>query len=265
MDTKYYFISGFILLIFLMYFYFKKPEIKNVHNIELEDVKKLLSKQEDSNKLVKELIFQLSKYIKSNSNKKLRLDVLNKSDLFKKDYRTSRILLSKSYEPTDLETDYIIEYVLKQTFKNVIGFKYISSILNLQLWHPEVEAGNRITYTNNNITESVDSHPDKYYFDLIVENIPYVACKKSDTLNHIIERIPIEYKSKRKNTDINFHAPIIQKDIYFYPINLNKLNIKLTDIDGSSLKDIWTIKDISIEFEITYIINETNCGLSTAK
>ena len=245
-----------------MYFYFKKPEIKNVHNIELEDVKKLLSKQEDSNKLVKALIFQLSKYIKSNSNKKLRLDVLNKSDLFKKDYRTSRILVSKSYEAGDLETDYIIEYDLKQTFKNVIGFKYISSIMNLQLWHPEVEVGNIITYINNNITKTVDSHPDKYYIDLIVDNIPYVACKKSDTQHHIIERIPIDHKS---NTDINFHAPIIQKDIYFYPINLNKLNIKLTDIDGSSLMDIWAISDISIEFEITYIINETNCGLSTAK
>ena len=262
MDTIYYFISGVILLIFLMYFYFKKPEIKNVHNIELEDVKKLLTKQDDSNKLVKALIFQLSKYIKSNSNKKLRLDVLNKSDLFKKDYRTSRILMSKSYEAADLEADYIIEYNLKQTFKNVIGFKYISSILNLQLWHPEVEAENRTTYIHDTISKTREFHPDKYYIDLIIENIPYVACKKSDTLHHIIERIPIEHKS---NININFHAPIIQKDIYFYPINLNKLNIKLTDIDGSSLKDIWAISDISIEFEITYIINETNCGLSTAK
>ena len=282
MDYKYYFSFGLILLIFFMYFYFKKPEIKNVHNIELEDVKKLLSKQEDSNKLVKALIYQLSKYIKSNSNKKLRLDVLNKSDLFKKDYRTSRLLVSKSYDGGPIDNyDFIFD--LKQTFRNVIGFKYISSIMNLQLWHPELSASFTTTSSNDisslggsdSISDDLiktltfntkrSSFPKYYYYiDLIVEDIPYVACKKSNTQKHIIERIPIEFKS---SIDLNHHIPINQKNIYFYPISLEKLDIKLTNITDIdlSVEDIWAISDISIEFEITYIINETNCGLSTAK
>ena len=264
-----------------MYFYFKKPEIKNVHNIELEDVKKLLNKQEDSNKLVKALIFQLSKYIKSNSNKKLRLDVLNKSDLFKKDYRTSRILVSKSYNDDIVSTKYDFVFDLKQTFRNVIGFKYISSIMNLQLWHPEISAsftstsysdisssGGMETISASSIktlkSGSNTAHfPNYYYYiDLIVEDVPYVACKKTNTQKHIIERIPIEFKS---SIDLNHHIPINQENIYFYPISLNKLDIKLTNITDLSVEDVWAISDISLEFEITYIINETNCGLSTAK
>ena len=282
MEYVYYFAMGFILLIFMMYFYFKKPEINNVHNIELEDVKKLLNKQEDSNKLVKALVYQLSKYIKSNSNKKLRLDVLNKSDIFKKDYRTSRILVSKSYDGEQIDNyDFIFD--LKQTFRNVIGFKYISSIMNLQLWHPEVSAsftttsfsnisssGGSPTISASSIktltfdTKTAFSPKYYYYIDLIVEDIPYVACKKSNTLKHIIERIPIEYKS---SIDLNYHIPINQENIYFYPINLNKLDVKLTNITDLDLSviNIWAISDISIEFEITYIINETNCGLSSAK
>ena len=283
MDTKYYFISGFILLIFFMYFYFKKPEIKNVHNIELEDVKKLLNKQEDSNKLVKALIIQLSKYIKSNSNKKLRLDVLNKSDLFKKDYRTSRILVSKSYNDDIVSTKYDFVFDLKQTFRNVIGFKYISSIMNLQLWHPEISASFTSTsYSDISSSGGMDTisassiktlksgsntahFPNYYYYiDLIVEDVPYVACKKTNTQKHIIERIPIEFKS---SIDLNHHIPINQENIYFYPISLDNLDIKLTNITDLdlSVEDIWAISDISLEFEITYIINETNCGLSTAK
>lgn len=254
MNNYIYYGIGILSVIVMVYMYTKRPVVNNHHNFDVKDVKRLLKNTEKSNRYVKSLIVQIAKYMKKNNNDKLRLDILNKSSLFEKDYTKTRLVINQSYGSGELSSEYTINYKLNEVFKNVIGFKYISSILNLQLWHPE----NSNLYTNGG--ESLTTHPNKFYIDLTIDQIPYIACKKNAEKKHLIERIPIQHKS---NDDINHHSPIKQPDIYFYPIKLNNLNINFNDIDGTSLIDIWAITDISIEFEITYIVNETNVGLST--
>ena len=138
------------------------------------------------------------------------------------------------------------------------AFKDINKSKNISKLHANNSNLQFIDYTNKENNISIED------IDLIVEDVPYVACKKTNTQKHIIERIPIEFKS---SIDLNHHIPINQENIYFYPISLDNLDIKLTNITDLdlSVEDVWAISDISLEFEITYIINETNCGLSTAK
>ena len=128
--------------------------------------------------------------------------------------------------------------------------------MNLNLFHPsdsKADLGLGAYFSTTPIKT--------FYIDLIIDEIPYIASKKSASEKNIIERIPIQFSSGR---DINYHSPIIQKDIYFYPIDLSEVNIKFKYVYDGDIKDVWLFRDISIEFEVTYLLNETNCGLSSS-
>ena len=254
-NIYYYMLGSFILFIIVFYNYIKTPESKTIHNFKIEDVKELLLKQEESNNRINNLIFQISKYIKNNNNKKLRLDTLNKHSLFQKDYQTSRLLIDNYFDEESAPGTYDFTKEIPK-IKNVIGFKYISSTMNLNLFHPNDSK------TDLGLGDYLSTTPIKtFYIDLIIDEIPYIACKKSASEKNIIERIPIQFSSGR---DINYHSPIIQKDIYFYPIDLSEVNIKFKYVYDGDIKDVWLFRDISIEFEVTYLLNETNCGLSSS-
>jgi len=113
-------------------------------------------------------------------------------------------------------------------------------------------------------TDSISSHtsdivPDMsiHYTDLVVDEIPYIACKNNPDGNHVIDRIPlnVEYGS-----NILYEPYRDQYQNYFLPISLNKLTIKLLEPINNHYYNPQDT-DHSLEFEITMIKNEKNVGL----
>jgi hypothetical protein len=98
-----------------------------------------------------------------------------------------------------------------------------------------------------------DFVPDmsNHFVDVVVDEIPKIACKDNSIGKNTIERIYM-------NTDygsMKIHESIIYgKQNYFYPITLEKLSIKLYSDDGKTLYDSQKANH-SFEFEITTLKN----------
>lgn len=86
-----------------------------------------------------------------------------------------------------------------------------------------------------------------HFVDLVIPEIPHIACKKNSYGKNVIERIPLgEGGSLREYTnDCNLNN-------YFYPINLSQLTIQLYE-DKSDLFYECQNANNSFEFEITIL------------
>ena len=114
--------------------------------------------------------------------------------------------------------------------------------------------------TTNSATSHIsDIVPDMsiHYTDLVVDEIPYIACKNNPAGHHVIDRIPlnVDYGS-----NVSYEPYRDPYQNYFLPISLNKLTIKLLEpIHGHYYNPQNT--DHSLEFELTMIKNQKNVGL----
>ena len=114
--------------------------------------------------------------------------------------------------------------------------------------------------TTNSATSHIsDIVPDMsiHYTDLVVDEIPYIACKNNPAGHHVIDRIPlnVDYGS-----NVSYEPYRDPYQNYFLPISLNKLTIKLLEpIHGHYYNP--QDSDHSLEFELTMIKNEKNVGL----
>ena len=113
--------------------------------------------------------------------------------------------------------------------------------------------------TTYETTKTSTKVPDMsiHYTDLVVDEIPYIACKNNPSGNHVIDRIPlnVDYGS-----NVSYEPYRDPYQNYFLPISLNKLTIKLLEpIHGHYYNP--QDSDHSLEFEITMIKNEKNVGL----
>tara|TARA_B110000858_G_scaffold198323_1_gene263981 strand:- start:2104 stop:3066 length:963 start_codon:yes stop_codon:yes gene_type:complete len=103
-----------------------------------------------------------------------------------------------------------------------------------------------------------DFVPDmsNHFVDVVIDEIPKIACKDNSLGKNTIERIYM-------NTDygsMKIHESIIYgKQNYFYPITLEKLSIKLYSDDGKTLYDSQKANH-SFEFEITTLKNTELVG-----
>jgi len=90
-----------------------------------------------------------------------------------------------------------------------------------------------------------------HFVDIVVDEIPKIACKDNSTGKNTIERIYMnnDYGSMKIHESI-----IYGKQNYFYPITLEKLSIKLYSDDGKTLYDSQNANH-SFEFEITTLKN----------
>jgi len=113
--------------------------------------------------------------------------------------------------------------------------------------------------TNSATSHTSDIVPDMsiHYTDLIVDEIPYIACKNNPAGHHVIDRIPlnVDYGS-----NVSYEPYRDQCQNYFLPISLNKLTIKLLEPINNHYYNPQDT-DHSLEFEITMIKNEKNVGL----
>ena len=93
-----------------------------------------------------------------------------------------------------------------------------------------------------------------HFVDLVVDEIPNIACKVNSRGRQVIDRIPIPYPTGT----LSFYRPseseVGTKNL-FYPMDLSTLSIKLFDDHGYPYKN--DNLDHSLEFEITILENES--------
>jgi len=88
-----------------------------------------------------------------------------------------------------------------------------------------------------------------HYVDLVIPEIPYIACKHNMDSKSIIERIPLNVDA---GSMVYYTASQDNFDNYFYPINLSKLTIQLYEDTNNSFYDCQNA-DNSFEFELTIL------------
>ena len=112
--------------------------------------------------------------------------------------------------------------------------------------------------SSQSTSHTSDFVPDmsNHFVDVVIDEIPKIACKDNSSGKNTIERIYM-------NTDygsMKIHESIIYgKQNYFYPITLEKLSIKLYSDDGKTLYDSQKANH-SFEFEITTLKNTELVG-----
>ena len=102
-------------------------------------------------------------------------------------------------------------------------------------------------------SQTSDFVPDmsNHFVDIVIDEIPRIACKDNCNGKNTIERIYID----NDYGSMKIHESIIYgEQNYFYPITLEKLSIKLYSDDGKTLYDSQGANH-SFEFEITTLKN----------
>ena len=109
----------------------------------------------------------------------------------------------------------------------------------------ETETENRIMFSNRLLDVST------HFVDLVIPEIPSIACKRNSSGRDIIERIQL-----RAGHGEYLHYRTAESDmntVYFNPIKLHRINIQLW-AQNNELYDTNN-SDVSFEFEITMLKN----------
>ena len=108
------------------------------------------------------------------------------------------------------------------------------------------------TYKNSIISQNpIDK--STHYVDLVIPEIPHIACKLNSVGQNVIDRIPLMTEAGSLNYyETPFNEYFTQN--YFYPIKLNKLTIQLYE---DSENNFYTTngRDNYFEFEVTILKN----------
>lgn len=99
------------------------------------------------------------------------------------------------------------------------------------------------SYTSNNVVQQ-----NIQFVDLVIPEIPYIACKRNSNGKNIIDRIPLN----ESRGGLVSYSSYINLDNYFYPINIDKLTIQLYEDTSDTLYDCQN-NDNSFEFELTIL------------
>lgn len=109
-------------------------------------------------------------------------------------------------------------------------------------------------FNNENISgsSSYDSgnvvQQSNQFVDLVIPEIPYIACKRNSIGKHLIDRIPLDCPQGSIMHYSNDDNPVN----YFTPINLNSLTIQLYE-DTTDKQYRCQNNDNSFEFELTVL------------
>ncbi len=137
---------------------------------------------------------------------------------------------------------------LKYTISNTTSFriKWNSSIgtaYRLFGFFNIDDTSDNTSYTSNNVVQQ-----NIHFVDLVISEIPYIACKRNSNGKNIIDRIPLNEGSG----NLVYYSSDINLDNYFYPINIDKLTIQLYEDTSNILYDCQN-NDNSFEFELTIL------------
>ena len=109
-----------------------------------------------------------------------------------------------------------------------------------------------ITINSDNTTELANTHPTLNigtYIDIVVDEIPYKACKQNPQGLNIVHRLPVRPDSG--SSIVYYKSNFIDHNFQylFYPINLSTLTIHLY-MDGEELN----LEHMTISFEFELVI-----------
>ena len=112
---------------------------------------------------------------------------------------------------------------------------------------------NTIKFHKHFIESDLSTDVSNHFLDVVVKEIPYIACKKNSKGLNIIDRIPINVAFGEL---VVHEVPLSEyfSQNYFYPINLNELNIEIYS-DTSDVPFENQNADNFFEFEITMLKN----------
>jgi hypothetical protein len=158
---------------------------------------------------------------------------------------------------TALESTYKITSTFNETNK-LFTFTMNSTYDFKFIYNDNNEEGSRnllgFTRTIPNASNSIEAEqpPDMsiHYFDIVIQEIPYIACKHNTDRRNVIERIPIVSSNDEL---LVYEDSTFERDDQnlFFPISLNKLTIQLYQKNGNLFHN--NNKHHSLEFEITMI------------
>ena len=140
---------------------------------------------------------------------------------------------------------------------NTLTYKYnISSGSSFTIEWASVEGYSHrlFGFNNENIlgSSSYDSdnvvQQSNQFVDLVIPEIPYIACKRNSIGKHLIDRIPLDCPQGSIMHYSNDYNPVN----YFTPINLNSLTIQLYE-DTTDKHYRCQNNDNSFEFELTIL------------
>ena len=93
-----------------------------------------------------------------------------------------------------------------------------------------------------------------HYLDVVVSEIPSIACKRTASGKNVVERIPMTASAGATQYFICDPADL-QSNNYFYPMKLSEITIQLYTDNNNLLSA--TNEQSSFEFEITILKNNT--------
>lgn len=137
---------------------------------------------------------------------------------------------------------------LKFTFTHgstTIGFDFTGVSTNL----PRLLGFEKVSVTPaTTVTTTILPDFSIHYVDVVIDEIPYIACKRNAHGKHIIDRIAL-YSSQGS---LNYYEnkQLLHQN-YFTPIKLSKLSIQLLDDIGNHYKAEQN--NMFFEFEITVL------------
>ena len=151
-----------------------------------------------------------------------------------------------SYNPTTSIVD--IEHKTDITFKNINNKENLIHKLGFR---PDDDKNDD---TNLNVNDNIDAstHPSLNigtYLDIVVDEIPYKACKQNPQGLNIVHRLPVRPDSG--SSIVYYKSNFIDHNFQylFYPINLSTLTIHLY-MDGVELN----LEHMTISFEFELVI-----------
>ena len=95
-----------------------------------------------------------------------------------------------------------------------------------------------------------------HFVDIVVKEIPYIACKKNPRGRMVVDRIPI---TTRQGSIVEYQSPTSEyfSQNYFYPISLDHLSIQIYQDSSEHLYDTSNL-DNYFEFELKMLKNTKN-------
>jgi len=105
----------------------------------------------------------------------------------------------------------------------------------------------------NNPQPSRIIHHNYSYLDIVIDNIPSIACKINTNGKNVIDRV---FVNVDRGTILNYRVPESETQTinYFYPMSLDNINLKIFAPDGK-LYDHTRSGYNYFEFEITTLVN----------
>lgn len=154
-----------------------------------------------------ETIIHKQENLSENNNEEKIFDI---SSLYTQDLRTERLLISyedmnESY--VNFNGSYECQFTLNKNYKNVIGFRLDRAIYE-------------------NIDHSLNGSQTNIYLDVIINNIPKEVCINNLKGYNILSRLHYENYYGNNASGVQ-NTSFYSTPNYFYPINLNKLNLSL--------------------------------------